>query len=314
MTLREAVYEVMSQATRPMHYKNDVWRLIESRRLWQPQRGGDTPWHTARVAMRGDPRYKRVGRGLFVLVGRPVAGRTSRDVTQPVGRMTLGDAVHVVMSEASGEMHYKDVLREIRARRLHAVSGGTPANSVSKCLTTDSRYTRTRRGYYVCADRAATRGDRHFKREIVEEGSNAELSSEHQALDSRLTRVEVALRDSIARTLDGNHSLLPQHIAVKVNERLRTSGRRSARMDIEHSADLTMRLEFCDLRELQGIIASDSLWQQFSRRFGSKETLIMRFDQLAELRNALRHTRTVDEIALKEGEVAIMWFERILKQ
>jgi hypothetical protein len=134
MTLREAVYKVMSEATGPMHYKDDVWRLIRSRRLWQPPRGGDTPWHTARVALRGDHRYKRVGRGLFVLVGRRVTGRAPREATQPTRKMLLREAVHVVMSEANGEMYYKDVTREIRARGLHPMPGRTPERSVSMYL------------------------------------------------------------------------------------------------------------------------------------------------------------------------------------
>jgi hypothetical protein len=32
---------------------------------------------------------------------------------------------------------------------------------------------------------------------------------------------------------------------------------------------------------------------------------------LAELRNALRHTRTVDEITRKEGEAALIWFKQL---
>jgi len=42
--------------------------------------------------------------------------------------------------------------------------------------------------------------------------------------------------------------------------------------------------------------------------------LNIKFDQLAELRNAIRHSRAVDEIKRKEGEAAILWFDKVLKK
>ena len=46
-------------------------------------------------------------------------------------------------------------------------------------------------------------------------------------------------------------------------------------------------------------------------RFGNKEMLGRRFGQLADLRNGIRHSRSVDEITRKEGEAAILWFEQV---
>ena len=43
----------------------------------------------------------------------------------------------------------------------------------------------------------------------------------------------------------------------------------------------------------------------------NKVALEAKFAQLAELRNALRHTRTVDEVTRKEGEAAISWFKQL---
>jgi hypothetical protein len=53
-------------------------------------------------------------------------------------------------------------------------------------------------------------------------------------------------------------------------------------------------------------------WPLFQARFANKETLTKRFDQLAELRNGIRHSRTVDEITRKEGEAALLWFRQVL--
>ena len=61
-------------------------------------------------------------------------------------------------------------------------------------------------------------------------------------------------------------------------------------------------------------MVNKSLWPKFQPRFGRKETLIGKFDQLAELRNAIRHSRTADEITRKEGEAAILWFSKVLNE
>lgn len=44
----------------------------------------------------------------------------------------------------------------------------------------------------------------------------------------------------------------------------------------------------------------------------NKETVVKRFDQLSELRNGIRHSRTVDEVTRKEGEAAVVWFRQVL--
>lgn len=46
---------------------------------------------------------------------------------------------------------------------------------------------------------------------------------------------------------------------------------------------------------------------KFSDLFTSKESLAMRFGQLAELRNAIRHSREVTSIMRNDGEAAIGW-------
>ena len=64
------------------------------------------------------------------------------------------------------------------------------------------------------------------------------------------------------------------------------------------------------LRELQDTILSKNLWRGFEKRFWNKEMLSAKFGQLAELRNGIRHSRSVDEVTRKEGEVTILWFEQ----
>ena len=76
----------------------------------------------------------------------------------------------------------------------------------------------------------------------------------------------------------------------------------------DHLSTLAGQLEFIDLRELQDVITAKALWPRFEPTFRTKEVVATRFGQLAELRNALRHSRTLTEIVVKDGEAALLWF------
>jgi hypothetical protein len=77
--------------------------------------------------------------------------------------------------------------------------------------------------------------------------------------------------------------------------------------------DLSTKLEYFDLREIQEVICNRAVWERFAAMFGTKEGLMIKFTQIAELRNVIRHSRSVDEITRKEGEAAILWFEGCLR-
>jgi hypothetical protein len=60
------------------------------------------------------------------------------------------------------------------------------------------------------------------------------------------------------------------------------------------------------------VLTFKTLWPRLEARFGSKEMLNVRFAQLAELRNGLRDSRTVDDVTRKDGEAATIWFRQVL--
>lgn len=136
-----------------------------------------------------------------------------------------------------------------------------------------------------------------------------DLSLRLRDLDERIERVELNLRSMITVELGNDSSLLPSHVNAKVEERLHSATRKNPALDFEPS--LSKKLEYTDLMELQDIIVNKALWPRFISRFAGKEGLIMKFGQLAELRNGIRHSRTVSDIVCKEGEAAILWFEQI---
>ena len=137
-----------------------------------------------------------------------------------------------------------------------------------------------------------------------------DLSPTLRELDARIEAIELMLRSLIAQKLDGG--TLPAHIEQKIYERLQFAARKNPALDVEEYQGLARKLEYADLRELEGVISNKGLWSHFETTFGNKESLSIRFGQLAELRNGIRHSRSVDEVTQKGGEAGILWFEKVL--
>jgi hypothetical protein len=142
--------------------------------------------------------------------------------------------------------------------------------------------------------------------------AEATRSPERSSLDVQVEGVELELRRVIVETLAGEAGALPSHVNAKISERIAIARRRNPGMGNGHNDSLSRKLEYCDLRELQDALTSKALWSRFEARFGSKEMLNVRFAQLAELRNRLRHSRTVDDVTRKDGEAAVLWFRQVL--
>jgi hypothetical protein len=141
-----------------------------------------------------------------------------------------------------------------------------------------------------------------------------DLSPQLRELDEAIERIELHLRKAIIAALEGDPQQLPPHVLQKVAKRVQAAAKKNAALDTDRYQTLAGKLEFCDLRELQDTIASKTLWAHFELRFTNKETLSVKFGQLAELRNGIRHSRTVDQITRKEGEAAILWFGQVLRK
>jgi hypothetical protein len=140
-----------------------------------------------------------------------------------------------------------------------------------------------------------------------------DLAPPLRELDEKVEQVELGLRRLITEALGGDASKLPPHVSQQIEERLQLSTRRTPALEPDQYETLAGKLEYSDLREIQATITSKSLWHAFEPRFGTKDRAVAKFDQFAQLRNSLRHSRTVDEITRKEGEAAILWFGGILR-
>lgn len=141
-----------------------------------------------------------------------------------------------------------------------------------------------------------------------------DLTPQLRELDTATEQIELNLRKVVETTLGGSHNEIPPHVLQKVDERIARAVKKNASLDADSYQTLAGKLEYFDLRELQETITSKALWSRFESRFSTKEALAAEFDQLAELRNGIRHSRAVSEIVRKRGEAAILWFDQVLKK
>ncbi|MFK5980953.1 MAG: DUF262 domain-containing protein [Rhizobiaceae bacterium] len=141
-----------------------------------------------------------------------------------------------------------------------------------------------------------------------------DLSPDLRALDVSIEHTELALRSMIAQKLENDPQRLPPHLLTSAQERIQRALRKNAALNAERFEHAEGVLEYFDLRALQDTVLAKALWDQFAPRFKNKESLNQKFSQLAELRNGIRHSRTVDEVTRKEGEAALIWFAEVLRK
>ena len=139
-----------------------------------------------------------------------------------------------------------------------------------------------------------------------------DLSPQLRELDENVEQVELGLRTLVWDNLNGDSEQVPSHVLQKVKERITRAEKKDGSFDNDYYATLKGQLEYFDLREIQDTLSNKALWQTFEPSFKSKESLAKKFDQLAEMRNGIRHSRALSEITIKEGEAALLWFGKIL--
>ena len=139
-----------------------------------------------------------------------------------------------------------------------------------------------------------------------------DLTPDLRDLDARVEAVELAIREQIDTALEGDATRLPEHVAHRIRERIATVLRKQPGLESGDLADLRTRLQYADLSELKDVIVSKALSQEFASVFGAKPQIERRFEQLGDLRNAIRHSRSASRVVRADGEAAILWFEQAL--
>lgn len=131
--------------------------------------------------------------------------------------------------------------------------------------------------------------------------------------DKQIEVIEIALRQLVLttfsiQTLKDFKRIIPFAIQEKISNVIEREEKKNPAMVSTKRESPEYLIQFTDLQELQTVFTIKSNWENVQQLFGTKENLTTEFNNLAGLRNALRHSRHVDEITLLKGQAAIKWF------
>lgn len=140
-----------------------------------------------------------------------------------------------------------------------------------------------------------------------------DLEPDLRRMDAQIEEVELAIRGGIAMVVDGSGFILPDSVKNAVEPRLTNAAKKDPGFDAAYYQTPKGMLEYFDLMHCMDVMVSKPYWPAFEGRFKSKEALMLRFRQLGELRNRIRHSRTASDIVKTDGKAAIMWFQEVMK-
>lgn len=161
-------------------------------------------------------------------------------------------------------------------------------------------------------------GINQFLASFFEFKSSNKVASDIQHLNDAIEKIETTVRDKIdlvlsdAAEIDVIAEFIPSHIQKKINDKIEAHMARNPGEQAEDYKSLRAQLNFFDINEYKETITNKANWDLFEEYFGKPGVLEQKFYQLGELRNCIRHSRTINEVTQKEGEAAIAWFESIL--
>lgn len=137
-------------------------------------------------------------------------------------------------------------------------------------------------------------------------------------LNDKIEQVEFAIRKLIverltAASLTPLQEYTPQPIRDKVEERVRKEIKKNPGAKPEDYISFEKQVSFFDLQEYFQIMTTKAAWEHFADVFNDRTQLQMRFNQMAGLRNGIRHSREISEIERMDGETGIAYFRKALK-
>ena len=163
------------------------------------------------------------------------------------------------------------------------------------------------------------KGINKFLSEYYKDSNENGIPDDLEHYDDSIERIELSLRDLIshklneAAELDAYQEFIPQHLKDKAEVKINSWITKNPGEDKVQFLVLRRKLDFFDLQEYFDLMSAKTVWPLFEETFVSKGNLQIRFAQLGELRNSIRHSRGATEIAIKDGEAAISWFKSILR-
>jgi len=140
-----------------------------------------------------------------------------------------------------------------------------------------------------------------------------ELPVELRVINDQIEELELKIRDVIASKINGQYKeFIAGHVQDKVSRRIENTLKKNPSLSIEYFSSTRKKLDYFDLQEYCDVITAKQTWEFFEPMFKNKSQVMEKFSKLGELRNGIRHSREVGEVALLEGKASIIWFNSLI--
>ncbi|WP_179350064.1 DUF262 domain-containing protein [Winogradskyella pacifica] len=140
-----------------------------------------------------------------------------------------------------------------------------------------------------------------------------ELPIELRVINDQIEELELKIRDVIASKINGQYKeFIAGHVQDKVSRRIENTLKKNPSLSLEHFSSTRKKLDYFDLQEYCDVITAKQTWEFFEPMFKNKSQVMEKFSKLGELRNGIRHSREVGEVALLEGKASIIWFNSLI--
>ncbi len=189
--------------------------------------------------------------------------------------------------------------------------------SRKKKIATDFEIFINKRAKYVLkAIDILTQGKQITIESIIRNGN--ELPESFQNLKEEIENIEIAIRDLIDLKLSKSDNPIKHFVNEKTKQavefKIASHLKKFPGEDSGSFNSFRKKLNFFTLGEYKDIIVQGNCWEDFEPIFKSKANLIGRFNQLFVLRNQIAHNNELNDIMIKDGEAAIIWFKGILEK
>jgi hypothetical protein len=147
----------------------------------------------------------------------------------------------------------------------------------------------------------------------------AELPQAIKDLKAEIESIEIELRNLIDNKLSAISSN-PFHQFVSEKTRQSTEFKIASHLkkfpgeNLDAYQSFRKKLNFFTLGEFKELVIKKDTWNEFEPIFKSKPNVEQRFNQLFTLRNQIAHNNELNDVMIKDGEAAILWFKSILTQ
>jgi hypothetical protein len=136
-------------------------------------------------------------------------------------------------------------------------------------------------------------------------------------INDEIDNIEIKIRETIINILKQNIPINNYELIItgdsktQVRNRIKLFIEKHPNRKHEDFIELKAAIQFCDIDHLKKLILKDDYWAFFIEKFKDKNKTEKYFEQLTELRHAVKHNREITNLILLEGNAAIEWFNLV---